>query len=521
MRLLAALVAACATLAPGAGWAARYAVVIGNDVGVGDEPRLRYAERDARRIADILGSIGDFSPQNTVLLAGRPAGEVRRAIQETQARLVRSGEEGLLLVYYSGHADVEALHLDGERLPLADLRALVSQAEVATRVMVIDACRSGALTQTKGGHAGADFEMQVTREPNPHGLAIITSSAAGEDSQESDELEASFFTHHLASGLLGAADRDGDGVVTLAEAFAYAARHTVAATAATWAGPQHPTFRLDLGGREDLVLTRPGTESSSGGPGPRDLGKLALREPGWYFIRREGDDALVAEVSGEAVEHPLALAAGKYEVLKRAPDHLFIGTFAVAQASSTPVTEAAMRRIDFGRVVRKGGTLRSRALGVYVTGGIRGSLLGLGPAATAGLGARLDLPAFTATAALDGGRGSVDSTRGTHLDTSELQVRLGALKLFDARVATFALGAEAGASRLSQTASDQSFAGPSYALTLGPLAFVETQLARRCFIWLEGAAPTYAMRTETESRATAAYTLRITYRALLVVGAYL
>ena len=56
----------------------------------------------------------------------------------------------------------------------------------------------------------------------------------------------------------GDADRDHDGRVTLDEAYAYAYGRTVAATAATRAGAQHPTYAFDLKGAGDVVLTQPG-----------------------------------------------------------------------------------------------------------------------------------------------------------------------------------------------------------------------------------------------------------------------
>ncbi len=86
-------------------------------------------------------------------------------------------------------------------------------------------------------------------------MVILTSSASDEDSQESDAIGGSYFSHHLASGLLGGADRSGDGRVTLFEAYAYAYDRTVADTAESAAGAQHPTFSYDLAGNGDLVLT--------------------------------------------------------------------------------------------------------------------------------------------------------------------------------------------------------------------------------------------------------------------------
>src|SRR5258706_339840 len=87
------------------------------------------------------------------------------------------------------------------------------------------------------------------------GEALISSSASDEMALESREIKGSFFTHHLVSGLRGAADTSGDGRVTLAEAYEYVFKRTVTATAATTIGPQHPGYTYRLSGEGELVLT--------------------------------------------------------------------------------------------------------------------------------------------------------------------------------------------------------------------------------------------------------------------------
>ena len=150
-----------------------------------------------------------------------------------------------MIVYYSGHADADALHLDGTHLPLGELRDLVTGSAASARVLVLDACRSGTITRVKGGTPAPAFDIDLGIPVGAEGVAILSSSAAGESSQESDALGASFFTHALVSALLGAGDTNHDGSVTLGEAFAYAKERTLAATSRTIVGPQHPTFRLD------------------------------------------------------------------------------------------------------------------------------------------------------------------------------------------------------------------------------------------------------------------------------------
>ena len=85
----------------------------------------------------------------------------------------------------------------------------------------------------------------------------MASSTAEELSQESDELKASYFTHHLVTALRGAGDGDGDGRVSLDEAYRYAYRRTLASTARTQVGEQHVTLETDLAGQGEVPVTFP------------------------------------------------------------------------------------------------------------------------------------------------------------------------------------------------------------------------------------------------------------------------
>jgi hypothetical protein len=176
---------------------------------------------------------------------------------------------------------------------------------------------------------------------------LIASSAADEDSQESDTIGASFFTHHLASGLLGGADASGDGRVTLAEAYAYAYGRTVGSTAASAAGIQHPVFLYDLGGAGDVVLTEPA----------RAAGGLVLPSgaEGVYVVL-DGSGRAVAEVGKtRGAERLLALPPGRYTVKKRLPtdDGLLVGTVAVG-GGSVAVEDARLDRVPLERDPQKG-----------------------------------------------------------------------------------------------------------------------------------------------------------------------
>ena len=80
-------------------------------------------------------------------MRGGGASDFRDALFVLDARIRREAGETLLFVYYSGHADAGDLHLGATSLPLHELRALLEGSAAGSRVLVLDACRSGALTQ--------------------------------------------------------------------------------------------------------------------------------------------------------------------------------------------------------------------------------------------------------------------------------------------------------------------------------------------------------------------------------------
>jgi hypothetical protein len=491
---------ATARAAPG-----RHALVIGANQGDHDEVQLRYAEQDAQRIAAVLRGPGRFFPENVAVMTAVTGQDVRRALIALNARLREAPPGGsVLFVFYSGHADAEALHLGGTRLSLSELRDLAAGSAADARVLVVDSCRSGALTRVKGGHPGPSFEIRVDPATLPRGLAILTSSAAGEDAQESDELRASVFTHHLVSALLGAADRDGDGRVTIDEAFGYAAERTAAATATTLAGPQHPTYRLEIGGRDDLTLTWPGAS--------HDRGLLRFARPGRYLVQRGGPDGpVVAELTSDAAGGRLAVEPGSYFVRERRPDFLRQEMFLVAAAGDTAVDAERMRRVEYARVVRKGPSDGpGHAVSAFVTGAVRGEVQGLGTAWRTGLGARLDLRSLSLELHLVLG-GSEHRNEWQTIRSTETGAAVAGLHVFDLGPLSLGLGLEGGLALFFQRFDAvNTGARRLVAPFFGPVAELEVPVRRRFYLRAEAAFMTYFAETEARpGRLSALSTFRL------------
>ncbi|HZL20822.1 MAG TPA: caspase family protein, partial [Polyangia bacterium] len=299
----------------------RFAVVMGNDRGGGDTRPLLYAGADARKVYDILTRLGGVQVEDANLIVDGSAGDLQAALGKVErqaAEATRRGEKTALFFYYSGHAKDGALRLGDTRLPIETLKALVAAAPVDIRIAILDSCRSGAMTRSKGARKAPAFQIESESPRDAKGLVILTSSASDEDSQESDLIGGSYFSHHLASGLLGGADRSGDGRVTLFEAYAYAYERTVADTADSAAGAQHPTFSYDLAGNGDLVLTDVAS---------RHEGIYLPRQaPSGVYFMVDGQGFVAAEINkGEGVDRRVALAPGRYRVKRRLGDRLRVG----------------------------------------------------------------------------------------------------------------------------------------------------------------------------------------------------
>ena len=318
----------------------RFALFVGEQEGGEGTRPLHYAERDARRMHAILTRLGGVRDADAVLLAGAEAGDLRRSLADLLARAgaaKANGEATQVLFYYSGHSKDGDLRLRDTRLPMSELRGLLANANADVRIGLFDSCQSGAITRAKGVRSAPAFDVQQARAAaaGPKGLVLIASSASDEESQESDEISASFFTHYLATGLLGDADTSGDGKVTLAEAYAYAYGRTVGSTAGSAAGAQHPVYLYDLGGAGDVVLTE--LAPSSGGL------LFTAQQEGVYVVLDGGRRAIaeVAKPRGEV--RRLSLAPGRYTVKKRDGDVLLLGEVKV-EAQPIALDDAAFSR---------------------------------------------------------------------------------------------------------------------------------------------------------------------------------
>ncbi len=426
----------------------RFAVLIGNDRGDAQDGPLRFAGSDADRVRDVLTQMGGFQAGNVVVLRDENADAVRRALismnDRVRASASRPGTQIVFFVYYSGHADGTALHLGASRLDLTELELLVRGSAAQFRALLVDACRSGALARVKGGTPAPPFSIRVGEQLEGQGVVFLTSSSMNEDAQESDELGGSFFTHYFVSGLRGAADSDGDGRVQLDEAYRYAYEATVRATSRTWAGTQHPAFRYELGGQGRVVLTEP----------QRGSARSILTFPAarsYLVFRGSANGSVLGEVTVHAAARRMYLKPDRYFIRGRAPDHVLEGELSVADGQTVDVRDDLLHRVEYARLVRKGGSDLHAVNGPLAGYTFRTQLRNEAkPCNGAFVAYAFTFAALSLTPRVDACFGAFDQT-GIHAKVSDYGGDVRLAHVWDLPIVSVDIGLTLGASWLRQT----------------------------------------------------------------------
>lgn len=215
-----------------------YAVVVGiSDYLNPNITDLQFAHTDAAAFVQYLKSpAGGSVPESNITFLineNATAGQVAAAM-DGLLELCQPGDRAI--IYFSGHGDVErktitqpgfllcedapaSVYMGGGTFPLVFLQEIVSTLSVqnqATVIIFTDACRAGKLAGTNiGGAALTAANLAKISE----GITKVLSCQPNEFSLEGVEWGGGrgVFSFHLLHGLIGLADSNKDGIVTLRE----------------------------------------------------------------------------------------------------------------------------------------------------------------------------------------------------------------------------------------------------------------------------------------------------------------
>lgn len=221
-----------------------FALVVGsNATHDSTVPALRYADDDAVQNARLLGQLGaqvvllvtldrDTRALYPELQATEPTrAAVLAAMIEINRRMDQARQAGkapVLYVFYSGHGDVrnnqgEVTLIDGT-LGRDEFLKLIASSHAAWNHVVIDACKSYFLVFERGP-SGSRRKLRgsLVRETRmlPRNTGVFLSTSSAVDSHEWEAYQGGIFSHEMRSALRGAADANGDRIVTYDEAAAF------------------------------------------------------------------------------------------------------------------------------------------------------------------------------------------------------------------------------------------------------------------------------------------------------------
>jgi len=239
-----------------------YAIVIGNNA----PPRtaealqpLRYADDDAVRYFQLFSRVAetrllvvlDTQTQRrypTMALRAQPptVDNLRRVVDEFAQRMQwdrNRGDRPVLYFAFSGHGARDdhgqpflAL-VDGALTQKMLYDDILAKMPTTFTHLIVDACNAGGVVGVRGGFFDREANTQaVTTTPDqvepilqatpltryPH-IGVILATTLGQEAHEWSAIESGVFTHELVSGMLGAADVNGDLVVEYSEVQAFVA----------------------------------------------------------------------------------------------------------------------------------------------------------------------------------------------------------------------------------------------------------------------------------------------------------
>jgi hypothetical protein len=247
-RLAVALLAVAALLAvPRPGHGMTWALLIGVEKYQNpDISPAQNAANDPELLAKTLDQRGDVDPDQRIrVMNDRSKGSLRPTRANIRKLLAdfakkagtKEPERDRLIVFFSGHGmrdktdksvktylapiDCDPDHLDDTALELAEVRQALRSARVGSKLLILDACHSGAAKGGTVSYASAgDIKNDLKDETGIYTLA----SCEGEQKSyplDNPKKPYGLFTFWLNLGLEGAADENGTSQITADGLFSF------------------------------------------------------------------------------------------------------------------------------------------------------------------------------------------------------------------------------------------------------------------------------------------------------------
>ena len=180
---------------------------------------LKMAEADARDMAELYRT----HTKNVKVLLGAEATH-DNILSTLKAYFAAAKKEDIVVFHFSGHGGKTGLcaydtRTEQTTVTYAEVQAAIRGCKAGNKQLFIDACYAGRLRS--GGRSSSDTTSIHSPLSDTEGVMLFLSSRSGELSQENPWSNNGFFTQYLVRGMKGAADTDGDRIITAKELFIY------------------------------------------------------------------------------------------------------------------------------------------------------------------------------------------------------------------------------------------------------------------------------------------------------------
>jgi hypothetical protein len=197
---------------------------------------LKYPQSDALEMQGLWrGPEGGSLDYDHIMVLTNDRATRRNILDSMKVLFARAKEEDMVVFYFSGHGLKGAFlphdYDDNDvKIEYTELNDLLSACPAKHKLVIGDACFVGSLWASKSVEGGIfkeeadDKKEGFFRELNRSaaGTAFLLSSSADEESFEISSYGRSIFTHYILEGLKGAANANGDDIITVTELFEYA-----------------------------------------------------------------------------------------------------------------------------------------------------------------------------------------------------------------------------------------------------------------------------------------------------------
>jgi len=197
-----------------------------------DEPLLTTLdapERDVDALCEVLDAAKGGVFDKVVLLKNEASQKVRMLLNRA---LRGAAKDDQVLIYFSGHGKLDPTGrlcltmtdtvldaLESSALRVAELKDFLDVSRCKNVMLFLDCCYSGAVGKSFTRSA-VDDQLQIAAQGG--GICIMSASNAVQTAMETPEQGLGVFTRCVIDGIKsGAADVDGDGLVTFDELYDY------------------------------------------------------------------------------------------------------------------------------------------------------------------------------------------------------------------------------------------------------------------------------------------------------------